>query len=147
MEVTVYTDASHDRTNKIAACGYCILVNGVLVKHTVYFIGEIYKIDAAEAFAVELALQYAFLMEGVTGIKVFTDHLAIITRKKERNIRYSELDTTIEIINEHNIWVRFCHVKAHNGDKYNCLVDKSCNKALKEFRRKYEGETKRWNRA
>lgn len=149
MEVTIYTDASYDRHLKIATCGYCLLVDGKLIKHTVYFAEEVQRVVIAESLAVELALQEAFLMKGVVGIKIYTDHNAIITKKKDRQMWFSELDTIIEIIKEHDIWVRFCHVKAHNGDKYNCLVDLSCKKHLRKLRERisYESNTKGRHRA
>lgn len=149
MEVTIYTDASYDRHLNIATCSYCLLVDDKLIKHTVYFVENIHRVIVAESLAVELALQDAFLMEGVTGIKIFTDHVAIINKKRDRALYFSELDTIIDIIKEHDIWVRFCHVKAHNGDKYNCLVDLSCKKHLRKLRERitHESNTKGRHRA
>jgi ribonuclease HI len=132
MTVTLYTDASFDHHSKSAACGFCLLIAGKLVKHQVLLVGNVEKPCDAEIFAITQAIQCAFLLPGVTKISAHTDYLPILTRKKRR-WRYAELDETLNMCAENNILVAITYVKAHSGDKYNTLVDVSCRQNLKKL--------------
>lgn len=132
MTATVYSDASFCYKTDVAACGFCAIVEGKLIKHQVQLVANLGTPAICEIFALTEAIQFAFLIPGVTKIVAFTDYEPILTRKKTRS-KYEDLDITIEICRESGISVSICHVKGHSGDKYNTIVDKSCNKSLKKY--------------
>lgn len=132
MTVTVYTDASFSKEHGISTCGILMLSAGKILRHDVFILSGIFGIHNAEIWAVTYGLQEAFLIQNVSKILVFTDHKAIITRVKQKS-KYKELDETLQIINEFGIAVEINHVYAHKGNKYNNMVDKSCNSALKDY--------------
>lgn len=134
MIVVAYTDASHCHKNNVSACGYCVLVNGKMVKHEVTLVGGLRVSDQAEAYAVTAALQYAFLIQGVKSITINTDWRTVTTMKEWRLKKYfTELYDTIEIIREHRIGLTLTYVRGHSNNELNNLVDKSCLKTLRQF--------------
>lgn len=132
MTAIVYSDASYSYKQDISACGFCVLVDGALVKHQVQLISGIGATHKAEIFALVCAIQFAFLLNGVTEIKAYTDYLSVITRKSKKLI-YRDLDETLGMCLENGITVTIDHVKAHSGDEFNTLVDKSCHSNLKKY--------------
>lgn len=133
MTVTCYTDASHNQYKDIAACGYCVLLEGKIVKHEVVLVEGLGSAGHGEVFAITKALQYAFLLKGVTGIIINTDYLPIITAKnKNKKIISQEFNETIDIIKEHDIWIRIKYVAAHQNSRLNNMIDESCRKQLRK---------------
>jgi len=132
MTVTCYTDASHNQYKDIAACGYCVLLEGKIVKHEVILVEGFGGAGPAEVFAITKALQYAFLLKGTTGIIINTDYLPVIQMNKKRKKTWQEYHETVEIIKEHNIWIRIKHVAAHQNNKLNNMIDESCRKELRK---------------
>lgn len=65
MTAVVYTDASHDQRIKIATCGYCIVLDGKLIKHEVYLYENVRTNNDAETLAITIGLQQAFAIKGV----------------------------------------------------------------------------------
>jgi len=150
MTVVVYTDASYDKEKDIAACGYCVLVNRKLIKHQVLFLSGLGKVSQAEILSIVKALEYSFLVNGVSKIIVNTDYESIVKRVRAKK-GFEEFDATMEIIKEHDIEVQLNHVRAHKGDRFNTLVDRSCLYGLREYLEKQKikdagSKNKGWNR-
>lgn len=138
MTAIAYTDASFDHRLDIATCGFVVIAKNKELTRQVHIVGEIGTIQNAEIYSVVQAIQYCFLIKNIDTIVIKTDHIAIITRKK-KSISYQELDETIEMCKESGIEVVISHVRAHNGNRYNTIIDGCCNKALKKY---IDGEKK-----
>lgn len=140
MTVTCYTDASYSHEKNISACGFCVLVGGKMVKHEISLVEGLGGPGQSEVYAITAALQYAFLMEGVTGIILHTDFMPIITRRHDKKrtgnrrpkLDYQDFYDTVEVIKEHNIWIRITYVNAHADNWVNNLVDEACRQNLRK---------------
>lgn len=140
MTLTAYTDASYRERLDIAACGYMVYNNGILIKNSVVVLGNIETIANAEIYSIEQALIYCFLQNGVSKIYIYTDQKQVCFG--ERNIlrrknRYKEMYAIIDIIEEHGIEVKFSKVRSHGTNEIHNHVDSNCtdvlNKYLKSF--------------
>lgn len=146
MVVLAYTDASYNPHINVAACGFCVLANGKMIKHEVTLVEGLGNSTEAEIFSVVLALQYAFLVKSVDSIFINTDCKTIVDMKNKKTLAL-ELYETLEIIKEHKIGVTIQHVRAHGTNRMNNKVDRSCNKSLKQFIIENGKEKQsRWNR-
>lgn len=133
MEVVVYTDASHDNSSKIAACGFIVLKDGQLKKHEIAIVGNLLRSSDSEIYSVIHSLEYAFLIDGVSKIIVYTDHQPItIKGAKIKGAAYVRLRQTINIIKEYKVRVVLTHIKGHTNNKWNTLVDVECRMALRK---------------
>lgn len=132
MTVVCYTDASYRHEYDIAACGFCVLVSGKIIKHEVKLVSGLKSPSNAEVFAITEAAQFAYLMEGVSKIYIRTDHESTVKRRKKR-ARFADLNATLEIIKESGIEIHIQHVKGHSTDWHNNLVDKQCRNNLRKY--------------
>lgn len=139
MNAVVYTDASHCQNTNISTCGFLIIYKGKMIKHTVEIMSGFKTSTLAEAHAITQGLQYAFLLDQVSGITLYSDCKTIVDsinhfpNRNRTKFNYPELLDTRSIIVDFGIWMELKYVKSHSGDKYNTLVDKSCNKILKQY--------------
>ena len=78
MTAIVYTDASYSNSKLIAACGYCVLFDGVMVKHEVLLYENILTTLQAETISIIQGLLHSFMLKGITQINVHTDCLIIV---------------------------------------------------------------------
>lgn len=137
MNAVVYSDASYCHKTDIAACGFLVLYNGKMIKHIVYWVSGLKGSIHAEIYALTLGLQFAFLINGVSGISAFTDCKTIVNRRQIKE-RYRDLDITLRIIKAHQIYFNLHFVKGHATDRYNTMIDRSCNQQLKEYLSKHK---------
>lgn len=137
MTAVVYTDASHDHIRKIAACGYCIVVKGRLQKVEVYLYSHVQTTTHAETLAITAGMQNAFDIKGVKQIVINSDSRNALSNISAKRILYDNQDVfdTIEVFNQFSISFKFNHVRGHNGNKYNELVDYYCNTHLRLLRK------------
>lgn len=136
MTVVAYTDASHCPKLHIAACGYCLLAAGRLIKHSITLLDNISSPGKAEKYAITEGLQAAFLVKGVSGIIIKTDYKGAVNQFED-GAHKGELKETIEMIREYGISIQFSYVRAHRGHYYNTIIDESCRKELRKLRKKY----------
>lgn len=135
MRVIVYTDASYNDIYDIAACGYVVIINGEVVMHRVRILTNIGCSGNAEVYAAADGSQYAFLIPGVTEIRIRTDYHSLTQKRRggrRRNLIWTELLETIEMIRESKIKFGLDYVKGHNGNKYNTIIDESCRTELRK---------------
>jgi len=138
MTVEVFSDASHSSQTFVAACGYVVLSDKVVVKHEVSLLGNVKSVLLAEFKAAIFGLQYAFLLEGVVKIILYTDCLAIVqywqkARVKRKRIFVVEFLETVETILDFEVEVECVHVRAHANNKMNNFIDKSCRNQLRKY--------------
>lgn len=140
MRVIAYTDASHCGVNKVSACGFIVLFNGKMIKHEITFLGDINSTQYAETFAIVNALQYCFLLDGVSEIKICTDCLAAVhcfntmrRSLRKRRIVFNEMIDTLEEIMNFGIFVEMEKIKSHSGNKFNDFIDQSSRHQLKKY--------------
>lgn len=148
MNLVAYTDASHCSKERIASSGFMVYNRSVLIKNTVYFLGNMLSVAIAESYAVEQALQYCFLVKGVESITIYTDQINAPSKKyREKINRWRESQAIIEIIEEHGIKVEIKWVKAHNGNKLHNKVDRNCSNELRKYIRDVQKNktTKVWS--
>lgn len=132
MTVVCYTDASYRKEFDIAACGYCMLVAGKMIRHEVKLVAGLGSPSNAEIFAITEAAQLAYLMEGVSKIFIRTDHESTVKRRKKR-ARFADLNITLDIIKESGIEIQIQHVKGHSTNHHNNLVDRHCRNNLRKY--------------
>jgi len=138
MTVVCYTDASYRKEYDIAACGYCVLVKGKMIKHEVLLVSEIGGPGQAEVYSIVQAAQFAFMMEGVKKILIHTDYKSAVDRKNRHRMnkkceRYKELKETIEMITDFGVQIELFFVKGHSTCKHNNIVDKGCRHNLRKY--------------
>src|ERR1700753_3680265 len=105
MKVIVFTDASCDDKRKLAACGYVVLLNGILQSHTVYLLDNVTNSLEAEMQSVFLALKFLRSKIGIfgfDGIVVKTD-CKLILRTDLRSRLYDDLQESIRYWKERMI--------------------------------------------
>lgn len=133
MTAVVYTDASYSSRLDVAACGFVLLVDGRIVRHSVTLVEGLGKPSAAEHYAMVEGLQAAYMVRGVTEIKLKTDHKAtveLMTKPRLRCKLPKELKETIYMIIDDSILFFAYHVKAHASNKMNNKVDAACRETL-----------------
>lgn len=137
MTIVVYTDASYCNRKMVAACGYVLIIEGKMVKHTVVLAENVPTCTAAEFLSANLAIQEAYLHKGVTEIIIYTDCNTIITHRGGMGSRSKfmadELAETMEMLQEDGITLTKKHVKGHNNNFYNEKVDRSCRNELRKL--------------
>lgn len=132
MEAVVYSDASYCHKNDISACGFLVIQYQRIIKHQILIVSGLKTPTRADAWALTTGIQYAFLLDGVRHIAAYTDCIAVV-RAKTYNKKYTDLTITIEIIQDHQISFKLHHVKGHSTNKYNIMIDKSCNSELRKY--------------
>ena len=132
MTVVCYTDASYRKDFDIAACGYCVLVGAKMIKHEVVLVSDIGSPANAEIYAIVQAAQFAFMINGVESIIIYTDYKAAVDGKKSGN-KYKELRETIKMVLEYGIKIELVFVKGHSTNKHNNLVDQTCRFNLRKY--------------
>ena len=140
MIVQVYSDTSHCEKTRIAACGFVALSDGKLIKHHVKLLSDVSGAYQGEFIAGTDALQYAFLLSGVTKIVLHTDCLALIIqsryankRKRSKPMFITEYIETIETINECGVEVECIYVEGHADDDMNNYIDQSVRYQLRNY--------------
>jgi len=132
MTVVCYTDASYRKEYDIAACGYCVLVKGKMIKHSVVLVSDIGGPGHAEIYSIVQAAQFAFMLGGVKSIIIYTDYQAAVDGSR-RGLRYKELKETMEMVRDFGVHIELNFVKAHSTCKHNNLVDKQCRHNLRKY--------------
>ena len=135
MILVAYTDASYCEKTNVAACGFSVYDEWILIKHEITLVAGIGNIQKAEIFAMSAALQFCFLKKGVKKIVLNTDQV-LARSKKQRDLRpeYFDLNLIIEVISEGGVTLDINHVRGHHVSTRHNKVDVSCNKALNDFR-------------
>lgn len=134
MEAVAYTDCSYSDKYKIASVGFIATLKGQVVKHEIKFLAGVNSTRDAELYAVNEALQFLFLIDGVKNIQINTDFAQIAYMKiSSKNPLFVEMKEILSIIKEHKIGVTINHVWGHSGNFYNEKIDKSCRKQLRKF--------------
>ena len=140
MTINVYTDASYFWQKDIAACGHAIINKGDVLSHSVIKVEKIKSVYHAEFYSICYGLQKAFLVKDVSVVNIYSDSESALHICKTKKIKsgfglsmlFDEYLELIEIYEEYNIEVHFHKVKAHNGDYFNNMVDRSSRKYLRE---------------
>lgn len=144
MVLQVYTDASFSWERDIAACGFVILKDQSVIKHQVVLLERIKTIYHAEFWSIYNALCNAYLVKNISDVFVYSDNVMAINACKSRPKKmkwgkqslFEDFYDLMGMFEEENINISFFKVKAHSGDRFNNMVDRSCLKHLREHLKK-----------
>lgn len=141
--LNVYVDGSYDQEKKIYSYAFAVIEDGIVTdsfsgaKQNVQ-VGEALHSMSGELQAAMMALKYS-TQRKIRNIIIYYDCIFIPNLLNgaalPRNNYHSEYIKFMKnTINEYDLKVNFTKVQAHSNNKYNKLVDKLANKAMKDKR-------------
>ena len=127
MDYTCYTDGAYSSVRDQGGIGIIFLKNGeeVLRYSNMYKKGTN---NMAELGAVIIGLR--MIKKPIQSLTIYSDSMYVIGcatlgwKRKKNKIMWTEFDKQYKRVKQLCPNIQFVHVKGHNGEKYNEIVDK-----------------------
>ena len=126
-EWSVYTDGSK-RGDKVASA-FIILRNGNIIFQGASRLSNHTSVFQAELTAIQQAAECLVNVEGLVGADFHVDSQAALHALRQDFIDSTVVHRTILALGELGQNIRLCWVKAHNGNRYNEMVDELAREA------------------